>query len=172
MTRALVMTILGTLVLATLVRTRGYAQPAGAEAPAAAPATPTPGMTTRFEAVDILLDPGGTPLAAYQIEFVADPGRVKLVGIEGGDHPAFREPPYYDPAALSRSRVILAALSTASDLPKDKTRVARLHLQVEGVGPPEYAAKLVVAASADEQVNRGATVSVAPVPQALEGEAR
>jgi hypothetical protein len=150
---------------AALATRRGHAQqPATADASAPA--------TTRFQAVDITIDPGGTPIAAYQVEFVADAGRVKLVGIEGGDHPAFRDPPYYDPAALSRSRVIVAALSTNNDLPKGKTRLARLHLQVDGAGPAEYAAKLLVATSADEEINPRATVSVAPVPQALEGDAR
>ena len=108
--------------------------------------TPTT-SDVRFQTVDVTVDPRGKPLAAYQIEFVADAARVKLVGVEGGSHAAFREPPYYDPAALSQHRVILAAFSTSADLPKTATRVARLHVQVSGAGEPQWSAKLIVASS-------------------------
>jgi hypothetical protein len=73
---------------------------------------------------------------------------VKIVGVEGGDHTAFREPPYYDPAALSHNRIIIAAFNTGRDLPKGKTRVARLHLQISGP-EPQFKTKLDVAASAE-----------------------
>ncbi|GMU20261.1 MAG: hypothetical protein AMXMBFR13_03590 [Phycisphaerae bacterium] len=73
---------------------------------------------------------------------------VKIVGVEGGEHTAFREPPYYDPAALSRNRIIIAAFNTGRDLPRGKTRVARLHLAITGP-EPEYTAKLDIAASAE-----------------------
>ena len=53
---------------------------------AAAPATDE---AVRFTTVDIRIDPAGKPLAAYQVEFVADASRVKLVGIEGGDAAPF-----------------------------------------------------------------------------------
>ena len=102
---------------------------------------------TRFEAVDVMIDPKGAALAAYQLEFVADASRVKLVGVEGGAHAAFAGPPYYDPAALSRHRVILAAFSTSSDLPKGLTRVARLHFQISGDAKPDWSVKLIVASS-------------------------
>jgi hypothetical protein len=113
-----------------------------------APSTAPASGDIRFQAVDITIDSKGPPLAAYQVEFVADVNRVKLVGVEGGGHAAFREPPYYDPAALSQHRVILAAFSTSADLPKSATRVARLHLQVSGSGQPEWSARLIVASSA------------------------
>jgi hypothetical protein len=137
-----------------------------AQQPATAPATTVPGTSAgavRFQTVDVTLDPKGQPLAAYQLEFVADEGRVKLVGVEGGDHAAYREPPYYDPAALSRHRVIVAAFSTSADLPRTPVRVARLHVQVSGDGPPQWTAKLIVASSnqspsipADVRVSEGA----------------
>ena len=137
--------VLATLLLATLVfaTARGRAS----ESPAQQPATTNTGADVRFESVDVWIDTKGTPLAAYQVEFVADAQRVKLVGIEGGEHGAFREPPYYDPAALNRNRVIVAAFNTGSDLPAGRTRVARLHVQIEGAGQPAWEAKLVVAAS-------------------------
>jgi hypothetical protein len=105
----------------------------------------------RFTNVDIVVDPRGTPLAAYQVEFLADSNRVTLVGIEGGQHAAFKQPPYYDPKALAGNHVILAALNTGKDLPKDKTRVARLHLRVIGAEQPKMSAKLIVAASSNEK---------------------
>jgi hypothetical protein len=113
----------------------------------------------RFQSVDITIDPKDKPLAAYQVEFVADASRVKLVGVEGGDHAAFREPPYYDPAALNQNRVIVAAFSTSADLPRTATRVARLHLQVDGPRQPEWSATLIVASS-DSSDSIPATVGV------------
>jgi hypothetical protein len=113
-----------------------------------------------FEAVDLFIDPKNQPLAAYQVEFVADASRVKLVGVEGGEHAAFREPPYYDPAALNHNRVIVAAFSTSDGLPQSLTRVARLHVQVSGdAPPPQWSAKLIVASS-DKSASIPATVSV------------
>ena len=113
------------------------------------PLAPLP--QARFANVDILVDPHGTSLAAYQLEFVADPKRVTLVGIEGGEHAAFVQPPYYDPKALAGNRVILAALNTGKDLPSGKTRVARLHLRIIGNDAPALSAKLVVAASSNDK---------------------
>jgi hypothetical protein len=113
-------------------------------------ATATRGQSTRpavrFEAVDVMIDPRGRAMAAYQVEITL--GDAKLVGIEGGEHPAFAEPPRYDPKALQRSRVILAALSTASDLPRSPTRVARLHVMTAGDAAPNYTIRLIVAGDA------------------------
>jgi hypothetical protein len=127
-----------------------------------APAT----TSSHFTAVDIFLDPKGAPLAAYQLEFAADPSRVKLVGVEGGENTAFKQPPYYDPAALTHSRIILAALNPAGadHLPAGRSRVARLHLEITGGASaprPEFSAKLIVAASPDEKPIPSAAVSVA-----------
>lgn len=102
----------------------------------------------RFVSIDILIDPQGEELAAYQIDINAESSNVKLVGVEGGAHPAYSNPPYYDPAALNQNRVILAALSTAKDLPRTKLRVARLHLQVMSE-MPAFDAKLITAAKPD-----------------------
>lgn len=102
----------------------------------------------RFEAVDVYIDSAGQPLAAYQFELLADADHVKIVGVEGGAHAAFREPPYYDPAALQNNRIIIAAFNTGRDLPTGKTRVARLHLQVTGPDP-QYQTKLDTAATVE-----------------------
>jgi hypothetical protein len=106
-------------------------------------------QTSRFEAVGVYIDPHGKPLAAYQCELIAEQGDVTLVGIQGGDHPAFSQPPYYDPHALLSHRIILAALSTAANLPAAKTRVATLMVRVSGTLEPKYVARCQVAASAD-----------------------
>lgn len=102
---------------------------------------------SRFCAVDIFVDSGSTPLAAYQIEFAATNGLAKIVGIEGGEHPAFRQPPFYDPKAMQHERVIIASFSTraAADLPNGKTRMATIHLQITGSGAPGFELKLQVA---------------------------
>ena len=88
----------------------------------------------RFRTVDFFVNSKGAPLAAYQIEFAVTNGNAKIVGIEGGENPAFAQPPYYDPKAMQQDRAILAAFSTATEeaLPREKTRVATIHLQTEG----------------------------------------
>jgi hypothetical protein len=126
-------------ILLLLVVSLGAVPPTSDESPAA----------VRFATVDVQIDTKGKPLAAYQVEFIADAKQVKLVGIEGGDHAAFKQPPYYDPAALSKNRVIVAAFNTGSDLPKSSFRAARLHVQITGAEKPKWESKLIVAAAAD-----------------------
>ena len=109
----------------------------------------TPQTAVSFAVVDVFLDSGNQVLAAYQFELFDKTGRAKIVGLEGGEHPAFKEPPHYDPAALSKNRVVVAAFSTRKDLPEGKTRVARIHLRIRGDDKPEFETKLQVAASAD-----------------------
>ncbi|MBI2926382.1 MAG: hypothetical protein HYY24_11865 [Verrucomicrobia bacterium] len=101
----------------------------------------------RFRAVDVYVDSKEKPLAAYQLELSAKEGRAKIVGIEGGEHPAFKEPPFYDPKAMQQDRVIIAAFNTspAGKLPKGKTRVATVHVQSIGDGQPEFAVKVETA---------------------------
>jgi hypothetical protein len=105
---------------------------------------------SRFCAVDIYVDSGSTPLAAYQVEFAATNGMAKIVGIEGGEHPAFRQPPFYDPKAMQHERVIIASFSTAAaaDLPTGKTRVATVHYQTTDTQPPQFQLKLQAASDA------------------------
>src|SRR4051812_44284824 len=102
----------------------------------------------RFQAVDIVIDAGATPLAAYQLEFRATNGNAKIVGIEGGEPTAFKGAPYYDPKAMQQERVIIAAFSTQSPLPKGKVRVATIHLQISGDKEPGYSVVLQVTADA------------------------
>ena len=103
---------------------------------------------SRFRAVDIYLDSKGAPLAAYQLEFAVTNAAANIVGIEGGEHPAFHEAPFYDARAIQHERVIIAAFSTesAEKLPTGKTRIATIHLQIIGGGEPEFVLKLQAAA--------------------------
>ena len=102
-----------------------------------------------FYPLDIYIDPHDEPLAAYQFELRDETQCLKIVGVEGGDHPAFKAPPYYDPKALSENRIIIAAFSTESDLPRDKTRVATIHVVETGNRTPQISVELAVAASSD-----------------------
>ena len=115
-----------------------------------AQASAGPQAPTRFRVVDIYLDSNHTPLAAYQLEFSITNGFAKIVGIEGGDHAAFRDPPFYDPKAIQHERVIIAAFNTAPQdgLPSGKTRVAAIHLQIVGSRQPEFTLKLQTAGDA------------------------
>lgn len=105
--------------------------------------------TTRFAAVDVYIDSGNLPLAAYQFELTATSGDVKIVGVEGGEHAAFKSPPYYDPSALQKGRIIIAAFDTGRDLPTGETRVARIHVWITGDTTPNYQIKLMAAGAAD-----------------------
>jgi len=105
--------------------------------------------SVRFAPVHIYIDSGDAPLAAYQFELRATTSSVKIVGVESGEHPAFNDAPYYDPAALMNDRIIIAAFSTGADLPKGRTRIATIHLQITGDTEPRYELKLTVAADAD-----------------------
>ena len=105
--------------------------------------------TIRFQAVDIFIDSKDTPLAAYQLEFLVKTGDAKVVGVEGGEHPAFEDAPFFDPKAIQHERVIIAAFNTTSadKLPKGKTRVATIHLQITKERNPEYTVNLEIAAT-------------------------
>ena len=125
------------------------------------------GPKVRFAPVHVYLDTAGKPLAAYQFELVCrvpvraySPGedtasrrhsepQIKIVGVEGGEHPAFQEAPYYDPAALMNDRIIIAAFHTGASLPRGRTRLATIHLQILGDAEPQYELKLTVAAGTE-----------------------
>jgi hypothetical protein len=110
------------------------------------------GQKVRFAQLPVYLDSGNQALAAYQFELKATAGQIKIVGVENGEHPAFNEPPYYDPAALAKDRIIIAAFSTDKDLPKGRTRITTIQLQIIGDTEPQYELTLTVAA--DENGNK------------------
>lgn len=112
---------------------------------------PQDATAVRFAAVDVFVDSGSEPLAAWQVDLRAIAGDVRIAGIEGGDAPAFAEAPFYDPRAMQHEHVILAAFSTrpGAELPAGRTRVARVHVQVTGAIAPHYELRLTTAAGAD-----------------------
>jgi hypothetical protein len=112
-------------------------------------ASPTqPAASARFTYVDLIIDPHGQPLAAWQIEFSADTASVSLVGVESGEGPAYsKRPPYYDPAALAGHRIIVGDFSLDSTLPTTRTRVARLMLEIQGDAKPHFTTRLMAAAN-------------------------
>jgi len=103
-------------------------------------------QTVRFFPLNVYIDSSTNYLAAYQFELKAVKGQVKIVGVEGGEHAAFKQPPYYDPAALANDRIIIAAFNNGDDLPKGKTRVATIHLQAIGDVEPAFEISLTLAA--------------------------
>lgn len=98
-----------------------------------------------FRAFDVWVDAGDAALGAWQVE-VTGKGKALVVGVEGGDG-AYKEPPFYDPAALHAERIVLAGLTLAKDPPRGRIRVARLHMQETGA--VTYATKAIAAARAD-----------------------
>jgi hypothetical protein len=112
----------------------------------------------KFVAVDVMLDSGKAQLGAYQITLVAETPDVRLVGVEGGEHEAFAQAPFYDPAALQRDRVILAAYSVQDHLPVGMTRVARLHIACDEGTNPAFIITLDAAADAQARALPAETV--------------
>jgi hypothetical protein len=94
---------------------------------------------SRLETVDVYIDTGDQPLAAFQFELTSN---AKIVGIENGV--LDDTPPYYDPAALQGGRIIVADFTTAPNPPSGKIRVATLMFYAEAKS--EYVVKLVAAA--------------------------
>lgn len=105
----------------------------------------SPESGIRFAPLHVYLDSGNGALAAYQFELKATAGQIEIVGVEGGEHKAFSEAPYYDPAALAKDRIIIAAFNTGQDLPTGRTRIATVHLLIKGDVEPKYKLSLIVA---------------------------
>ncbi len=120
---------------------------------------PTETTKVRFAPVHIYADSGEKALAAFQFELKAVIGQVEIVGIEGGEHPAFEQPGYYDPAALANDRIIIAAFNTGADVPTGRTRIATIHLQITGQTEPKYEIELTVAADSEgEEISAEITI--------------
>lgn len=115
---------------------------------ASAAAAATPEQAIDFGWIKVYLDPRGRPLAAWQLEVVVEGGG-RIVGIEGGSHPAFAEPPHYDPKAMQNERAILAAFDTDAgpNLPKTRFRVATVMVATRGEVLPECTVKFSTAAT-------------------------
>ena len=132
-------------------------------------APPTADNGIRFEAVDVFIDSGNQALAAWQLELQSTQNAIEIVGIEGGQHAAFSQPAFYDPQAMNGNRVVLAAFSTAKDLPHGKTRVARIHIQCQGRNVTEYKTSLVVTADAEGEAIPASLSIARATPDADQG---
>ena len=141
--------ILGAIAFITLPSLAGKIQPKGKVYKSTPP-------EIRFVPLNIYIDPAGKSLGAYQFELKILSGNVKIAGIEGSDHHAFKKAPYYDPEALNKQRIIIAAYTTDTSCPTNKIRIATLHLCITGDKKPEYALDLQVAAD-----NQGQAVNAA-----------
>ena len=107
----------------------------------------------RFAALDIYLETA-EPLAAWQFELGESGGRMRVVGIENGDSTAFGGTPYYDLEAVSEGaadRIIVAdySMSPADELPAGRSRIATVHVQLQGPDDPDYILSLMAAGGAD-----------------------
>jgi hypothetical protein len=93
------------------------------------------GAAVSFRPVDVYVDSGEAALGAYQLDIRYDRAHVKIAGLEGGETKAFGAAPYYDPKGLEAGRIVVAAFvpenTDATVAPRGRTRVARLHLNVE-----------------------------------------
>jgi len=121
----------------------------------------------QVKAYDIVINPHGASLAAYQVELIAEDTHARIVGVEGGDHPAFRKAPYYDPEALETGRIVIAAFDTGADLPAQPTRIATVHMIEPDKCDCGYALDLTVAVDPDGN-DIDADIELLPV----EGETR
>jgi hypothetical protein len=118
-----------------------------------------------FAAYDVFVDAGSAALGAWQFEWVVRGGGARIVGVEGGEHPAFAAAPYYDPAALQGGRIVIAAFSMAKDLPHGRTRIARVHLMIDPGAAPQYAVQLQACAD-----GAGADLSASVAWQKMESK--
>lgn len=119
---------------------------------------------SRFEAVAIYLE-SEEPVAAWQFELGDSSGRMRVVGVENGDSAAFDGAPYYDLQAVSEGeadRIIVAdySLSPADELPTGRSRIATIHVQLQGSAEPDYTVSLMAAGGEDGE----------PVPASIEYE--
>lgn len=101
-----------------------------------------------FAVYDVYVD-SKEPLAAYQIRIESNSQSTKIISVEGGEHSAFKQPPFYDPKAIQNHVIKLAAFSTApsGSLPVGRTRIASLHLQADKPWP-EFSLRVEAAATA------------------------
>ena len=104
--------------------------------------------TSEFAVFDIYLDTGAEPLAAYQLKISDERAAVKILSVEGGEHPSFAEPPKFDPKAIQRDVIKIAAFSLngRGQHPSGRTRIASLHVEIGPGLTPEWIATVQAAA--------------------------
>lgn len=113
------------------------------------PQAPRPQGAPTFAAFDVFVDSGDKTLGAWQFEWLVRGGGARIVGVEGGEHATFAKAPHYDAAALQGGRILVAAYSTDRELPRGRTRVARVHLMIDAGVAPEFAVQLQASADGE-----------------------
>src|SRR5688500_16113141 len=93
-----------------------------------------------FAVYDVYIDPRGEPLAAYQLKISNKNADVKIISVEGGEHPRYKEAPKFDPKAIQRDVIKMAAFSLDAPeiLPAGRVRVAALHVEIGPSLTPEW----------------------------------
>jgi hypothetical protein len=118
-------------------------------------------QAAEFAVFDVFVDSGEQSLAAYQLKISDERAAVKIVSVEGGEHAGFADAPKFDPRAIQRDVIKIAAFSLdpAEMLPRGRVRVASLHVEIGPGLTPEWKA-LVEAAAGPKGKKISATVSI------------
>ena len=109
----------------------------------------------RFAAVDVFVNSGDQPLAAFQFELRAKSGLITVVGVEEGEHDALQgDCFYFDRPVIGlgqSNRVIVGAFTTAQAdaLARGKQCVATIHVMIDSADQPVYDVQLEAAATND-----------------------
>jgi hypothetical protein len=114
-----------------------------------------------FAVFDVYVDAGTEHLAAYQLKISDSHAAVKILSIEGGEHTSFSSAPKFDPKAIQRDVIKLAAFSLdpAEKLPLGRVRVASLHVEIGPGMKPDWKA-ITEAAGGPDGKKISAAVSV------------
>ena len=110
----------------------GEAAPHSAGAPRPAPGvSQSRSLTSRLQPpiVDIYLDTGSHPLAAYTIELRYDPQVVAVLDVSHPGRGGFPGTPMVEPASFARGVTRIVGLHTGASLPRGRVRVARVHFR-------------------------------------------
>lgn len=101
-----------------------------------------------FAVFDVYVDSRGEPLAAYQVKISDQNAAIKIVSVEGGKHPSYTEAPKFDPKAIQRNVIKIAAFSVdrREKLPTGRVRVASLHVEIGPGLTPAWKAVVETAA--------------------------
>ncbi|MBI1195925.1 MAG: hypothetical protein GC138_08770 [Gammaproteobacteria bacterium] len=105
-----------------------------------------------FAVYEVYVDSGSKALAAYQVRIWDEEGVAKILSVEGGEPPAFQAPPFFDPKAIQKNVIKLAAfrVDASEQLPRGKVRVASLHVEIPESGArPRWRVVIEAAATAD-----------------------
>lgn len=108
-------------------------------------------LNTNFAVLDVYIDSQDQNLAAWQFELTDTNKHMQVVGVENGEHSSFARVPAYDRDVIDQGnaeRIIVAnfSLAPSNELPRGQTRVASIHVRLDG--EPDYQLRLVNAGNA------------------------